>query len=314
MNSFLYLDIINKIKFGFQDVASPIVEGIHDLHDHIMFFIVMICCTVFFMLFDALYGAYPVKAWQSNLFATEAEYLAARKINVPHWVLKTSLGRRIVHDNLLETLWTMAPSIILLSIGAVSFILLYCMDEPVDPAMTIKINGNQWYWNYEYRVFVDTITYYGICNVENTAQEFFSLAQALRDNGIDVTMFGVKELAFVSGDSYLTPEANLTEGQLRLLETDRILVIPAETHIKLLVTASDVIHAWALPSFGIKIDAVPGRLNQVFLYAKRTGMFYGQCSEICGVGHGFMPIQVMAIPAETFFEWLFGVKGAKLAR
>jgi len=101
-------------------------------------------------------------------------------------------------------------------------------------------------------------------------------------------------------------EADLTEGGLRLLEVDNRLLLPVRTHIRLLVTSADVIHSWAVPSLGIKVDAVPGRLNQTGLYIKREGVFYGQCSELCGVNHGFMPIVVEAVDYTVFAKWARG--------
>jgi heme/copper-type cytochrome/quinol oxidase subunit 2 len=92
-------------------------------------------------------------------------------------------------------------------------------------------------------------------------------------------------------------------GQKRLLQVDKSLVLPIETQIRVIVTANDVLHSWAVPSLGVKIDAVPGRLNQVYLYIPFQGVYYGQCSELCGVEHGFMPISVYAVKPETFVEW-----------
>ena len=95
-------------------------------------------------------------------------------------------------------------------------------------------------------------------------------------------------------------ESDLEAGQFRLLDVDNKVVIPVDTHVRLIVTGSDVIHDYAIPSLGVKIDAVPGRLNQVSFLAERTGTFYGQCSEICGVWHGFMPIAVEAVTSNEF--------------
>ena len=99
-------------------------------------------------------------------------------------------------------------------------------------------------------------------------------------------------------------EEDLTEGSFRLLEVDHRVVLPVETHIRVLVTAADVLHSWAIPSFGVKVDACPGRLNQTSLFIKREGTFYGQCSEICGVNHGFMPIAVEAVSLEDYATYL----------
>ncbi len=105
-------------------------------------------------------------------------------------------------------------------------------------------------------------------------------------------------------DAILKDEEDLEPGEPRLLATDNYLVLPVNTKIKLLVTSEDVIHSWAVPAFGIKIDAIPGRLNEVWLEAEETGTFYGQCSELCGYGHGFMPIAVKVVTREEFDAWL----------
>nr|BBU26127.1 cytochrome c oxidase subunit 2 [Neoclinus bryope] len=104
-------------------------------------------------------------------------------------------------------------------------------------------------------------------------------------------------------DSYMVPTQDLLPGHFRLLEADHRMVIPTESPIRVLVSAEDVLHSWAVPSLGIKMDAVPGRLNQLAFIASRSGVFYGQCSEICGANHSFMPIVVEAVPLEHFETW-----------
>ena len=99
-------------------------------------------------------------------------------------------------------------------------------------------------------------------------------------------------------------DEDLAEGQLRLLETDNEVVLPVDTNIRLLMTADDVIHSWAVPSFGVKLDAVPGRTNETWTRITREGVYYGQCSELCGVGHGYMPIRVRAVSQEAFADWV----------
>ncbi len=108
----------------------------------------------------------------------------------------------------------------------------------------------------------------------------------------------------IAFDSYMVPEEDLELGQLRLLEVDQRVVVPVNTHIRVIVTAADVLHSWALPSCGTKIDAVPGRLNQVSMFIRREGVFYGQCSEICGANHAFMPIVVEAVPLDNYTQWI----------
>ena len=172
------------------------------------------------------------------------------------------------HGSIVEFVWTIIPALILLAIAGPSFELLYIMDEVLSPTLTIKVVGHQWYWSYEYS---DFITESG--------------------DAIDF-------------DSYMIPESDLELGQFRLLDVDNRMIVPVDCHIRLIVTGSDVIHSFAVPSLGLKLDAVPGRLNQVSFIAERIGTFYGQCSEICGVWHGFMPICVESVSDNDFLIWL----------
>jgi len=167
-------------------------------------------------------------------------------------------------QTLIEIIWTVIPAIILLLMAIPSITFLFKFIEPSTSfiekygCLTVKIIGHQWYWTYEY-ILPSNNTY--------TTQEF---------------------------DSYMIPEEMLQPGDLRLLEVDNALHLPVGIPIRLLITSSDVIHSWAVPSLGVKVDAVPGRLNEVYLYIIRKGEFYGQCSELCGVNHGFMPIKIIA--------------------
>nr|YP_010852298.1 cytochrome c oxidase subunit II [Desmaulus extinctorium]WGH72830.1 cytochrome c oxidase subunit 2 [Desmaulus extinctorium] len=108
-------------------------------------------------------------------------------------------------------------------------------------------------------------------------------------------------------DSYMIPSSDLESGDFRLLEVDHRVVVPTETDVRVLVTSADVIHSWAVPSLGVKADAIPGRLNQLGFFVKYPGVFYGQCSEICGANHSFMPIVVEAIPLKNFMNWVVNV-------
>jgi len=230
-------DFAEPWQLSFQDPASPIMEGIIDLHHDIMFFLVLIIIFILWMLVRILqcFG----DSYNRNLPST------------------------VTHHTTLEIVWTIIPAIILILIAIPSFALLYAMDEVNDPKLTIKAIGHQWYWSYEYRDLV-----FG-----KTASKNF--------------------------DSYMVLEEDLQKGNLRLLEVDNPLVLPINTQIRLLVTSSDVLHAWAVPSFGVKIDACPGRLNQVGVFIDRVGIFYGQCSELCGINHSFMPIKVISYNTQT---------------
>lgn len=223
------------MRVFFQDPATGLMEGIIDLHNSIMYYIVIVVTLVGWMLFIIVYDfGYKLYVGNNNI----EDILKTRKEIV---VLNT-----IIHGRLLEIIWTITPSFILIAIAVPSLSLLYAMDELIEPTVTLKVLGHQWYWSYEYTDFEGTIGF----------------------------------------DSYMLGEDDLEEGDLRLLEVDRKVWLPTETNIRVLVTASDVLHCWALPAMGVKVDAVPGRLNQTSMYIKREGTFYGQCSEICGVNHG----------------------------
>jgi heme/copper-type cytochrome/quinol oxidase subunit 2 len=168
------------------------------------------------------------------------------------------------HNTLLEIIWTLIPCVVLLLIAVPSFSLLYAVEDLNIIESTIKIIGNQWYWTYE-------------IPVEQFEKKF---------------------------DSVMVPEEDLVQGNLRLLEVDERLCLPIEKQLRLFITASDVLHSWAIPALGVKLDACPGRLNQIALWIKRVGVYYGQCSEICGINHAFMPIVVEAVDEALFLEWL----------
>ena len=116
--------------------------------------------------------------------------------------------------------------------------------------------------------------------------------------------FSSKTNSSLQFDSYMVAEEDLEKGDLRLLEVDNSVVLPTEAHIRVLITSSDVLHSWAVPSLGVKMDACPGRLNQVSLFIKRESTFYGQCSEICGANHAFMPIKIEGVSIEKYITWL----------
>jgi cytochrome c oxidase subunit 2 len=186
----------------------------------------------------------------------------------------------LIHNTTIEIIWTLIPTFILLLIALPSYVLIYNMDEMNDPFMTIKIIGHQWYWTYEYPDLFENNTF----NQEND----------------DYTNFIF--------DSYMINTEDLLLGHLRLLEVDNQIVLPANITIRLLITAADVIHSWTIPSLGVKVDACPGRLNQVSTFINRTALFYGQCSELCGIQHSFMPIGMKVVDFDEFFNWVSSKK------
>ena len=246
LNNFLNLNLDVPSPWGiyFQDSATPQMEGLIELHDNIMYYLVMILFAV---------------AW--ILLAIIRNYVET-KSPISHKYLN--------HGTLIELIWTITPAVILILIAFPSFKLLYLMDEVNDSSMSVLVEGHQWYWSYQYPDFL------------NSDDEFIEF------------------------DSYLVPESDLEEGALRLLEVDCRVIIPELTHVRFIITSGDVIHSYASPSLGIKCDAYPGRLNQVSVFTNREGVFYGQCSEICGILHSSMPIVIESVSLEKFLTWMEG--------
>ena len=171
---------------------------------------------------------------------------------------------KMTHNTLIEVVWTVVPVLILMVIAIPSFKLLYFEDRVADAEMTIKATGERWHWTYEYP-----------------------------DNG------GFTFDSLILGDDELG-------GHPRLLGVDNPVVLPVDTTVRVLLASppTGVIHSWAVPSLGVKTDTVPGRLNETWLKINEEGWYYGQCSELCGTGHGFMPIAVHAVSKEAFDVWV----------
>lgn len=273
----LYLDYVGSLQFGFQDPASPIMEGLINLHHHIFFFLIIIFVFVVWIIINVViyYGFYLNN--YAYLLRQNIKDIA-NSVFIVQFLSKYVKSSKITHNYVLEVVWTTVPSIVLILIAIPSFSLLYAMDEVINPAITLKVIGRQWYWCYEYSD-LDILT-------SNSGELLFP------SNTLEFT-------------SYMLPTDELNVGDLRLLEVDNSVVLPINTHIRVIITAGDVLHSWAVPSLGIKMDAVPGRLNQASIFIKRPGKFYGQCSELCGINHGFMPIVINAVTINEYLSWLY---------
>lgn len=174
---------------------------------------------------------------------------------------------KFTHNTPLEIAWTLVPVLILVMIGAYSLPALFRSQEmPPDPDLTVKAIGNQWYWSYEY---------------PDNGLSFDSLMLARED----LAEYGYME------DEYL-------------LATDTAVVVPVGKKVLVLVTANDVIHSWAIPAFAVKQDAVPGRIAQLWFNVEQEGVYFGQCSELCGINHSYMPIVVKAVTPEKYVAWI----------
>lgn len=279
-------------QVGFQDPATPIAARIIEIHHHVFFFLIIVFCFVSYLIYQIvirfgltipeIFFSKKARTWKqiNDRFDKNDRFFEPWSLSLnDQKEIQSSLGSDRVylkrlsnihfsHHAKLEIIWTSIPSLILILIAIPSFGLLYAMDDVLDPEITLKVVGHQWYWNYEYSDYVSS---------------------------------GNSSINF---DSYMIPEDELSFGQLRLLEVDNSIVLPINVHIRVHVTASDVLHSWAVPSLGVKIDAVPYRINSGYIYINRPGIFYGQCSEICGVNHGFMPIVVKGVDMNSFINYL----------
>lgn len=186
------------------------------------------------------------------------------------------------HNVKLEFVWTLIPCLILAVIAYYSFPLLYYADREPPPDLTLKVTGHQWYWSYEYP--------------DNGDVTFDS--HAIWDSS-DVTDDQAKKLIADNQMGWLVKNT-----PMRMLEVDNRLVLPVGKNVRVQITASDVEHSWYINSLGINRMAVPGRLNQLWLKVDKPGIYYGQCSMICGNGHGYMPIVIEAVSPEVFATWV----------
>lgn len=218
-------------QLNFLDGASPVILQIIFFHNHAILILTLVISIV----------------------ACAILFLLENKLSC----------RTVLEAQQVETIWTILPAVALLFLVFPSLRLLYLIEESINPSVTLKAIGHQWYWRYEYSDF--------------------------------------KEVKF---DSYILPSEETSPSQFRLLEVDNCAVLPIGTEARILVTSADVIHSWTVPALGIKADAIPGRLNQLRTTISRPGIFYGQCSEICGANHSFMPIALEVINMEKFTNWI----------
>nr|APF47497.1 cytochrome c oxidase subunit II [Dolichogenidea sp. n. SNS-2016] len=221
--------MVTWFLMNFQDSFSYIMMMMIYFHDFILMILLMILFFILYIMF-----------W---------------------FFLNNLFNKNILHNQLIEIIWTIIPMIILIFMALPSLSILYMLEEIVNPFMTIKILGHQWYWSYEYSDF---------CNIEF--------------------------------DSFMLKDYFL--GNFRLLDVDNRLILPKNFNVRGLLSSVDVIHSWTIPSLGMKVDCIPGRMNQFMLLINRSGLFFGQCSEICGLNHSFMPIVLEIVNLMNFMNWI----------
>lgn len=303
----IVLNIISlwNYEVGFIDPSSSFVESLIKLYNFIWCFLFLILTVILILLGRIIYLFNWNSKIESNYYINKFIYYilnfflnfsvivsdknliekltsrlnelnkGSNKFNI--WYQNYSKYEFLLISDLheykkLEFIWCIIPTLILILIAGPSFSLVFSLDSVVNPEINIKVTGRQWYWVYSY----DNMTIF--------------------DDGKKDIMFNY--------DSNMIIDSDLNKGAHRLLEVNNKLILPVGVPIRFLITSMDVLHSWAVPAFGLKVDAVPGRLNQFIVEIKKPGIFYGQCSELCGSMHGFMPITIQAINYDEYKEWL----------
>jgi len=223
-------------QLGLQPPAGSIATMANDLHNLLLVVITVISLFVLFLLI------YVCLKFRAD---------------------KNPIPSKNTHNSILEVLWTVIPVLILLVIAVPSFRLLYYLDKQIEPDMTVKVTGIQWYWNYEYPD---------------------------------------QNLGF---DSYMINDEDLQPGQKRLLDVDNPLVLPEGSKVKVLIAGNDVMHSFFVPSLAVQEYSVPGKLNEIWMdipLGEKT--YYGQCNQICGINHSYMPVVIQVLSKENYKDWL----------
>ena len=262
-------------QLGMQGAVTPVAQQIHSFHDFVNAIIIGI-----------------------GIFVAVLVVVVIVRFNTK----SNPTPSRLTHHTLLEVAWTVIPILILVVIAVPSFKLLYLQYSYPKPDLTIKAVGNTWFWEHEYpdqggfKVTSNVVRDEDLLRAELGQEEFnkrygdLAGTALLRQVHIDAEPLWQKS------------------GQPRLLAVDNEIAVPVNKVVHVLVTANDVIHAWTVPSFGSKLDAVPGRITATWFKATQPGVYYGQCSELCGKDHAFMPIAVRVVSEEAFNNWVEAAK------
>ena len=257
---------------GFQDPVTPVAEAIQVLDDGLLYVITAITLFVLALL------AYVM--WRFRESANPEP-------------------SRTTHNTMIEVAWTVIPVLILVGIAIPSFRLLYMQYDFPKPDVVVKAIGNQWYWSYEYPDEGEDVAFDA-----NIVTDEDVLKRNMGSEAFDAKYGNYEGL---ERENVLLNDARDLWGKykmIRLLSTDYAMVVPVNKVVHLLTTSRDVLHNWTVPSFGSKVDSVPGRVNATWFKATQTGTFYGQCSELCGGKHAYMPITVRVVEEPLYQKWL----------
>jgi cytochrome c oxidase subunit 2 len=262
-------------EIGMQDAVTPVAEALHRFHDRVNVIIFAIAWFVLILL------VYVIYAFREKRNPTPS---------------------KSTHNTLLEIAWTVVPIFILIIIAIPSFKLLFFQYSFPTPDLTIKVTGNTWFWEYEYPDYKGVRVTSNMLNDEDLLQAELGKQEFEKRYG---SLDGIPRLTKLHNDA---APLWVKEKLLRQLSVDNDIAVPVNKIVHMLVTSNDVIHSWTVPSFGSKVQAVPGRVTATWFQATRTGVYYGQCSVLCGKGHSGMPIAVSVVSEQAFNDWLAAVQ------
>jgi cytochrome c oxidase subunit 2 len=263
-------------QLGFQDSVTPVMDGIVWLHDSVINPII-IAITIFVLA-----------------LLTFVIYRFSEKRN--------PVPSRTSHNTLLEVAWTAIPIVILVAIAIPSFKLLFFQYSFPKPDLTIKAIGNAWYWEHEY------VDEKGVKVTSNMVKDEDLLKQKLGNDAFNKKYAGLSEIQRLKA-MYVDAQPLWRETrQVRQLSVNNEIAVPVNKTVHLLVTSNDVIHSWTIPSFGSKIQAVPGRITATWFKPTKEGVYYGQCSVLCGKEHSGMPIAIRVVNDKAYADWLAAAK------
>jgi cytochrome c oxidase subunit 2 len=261
-------------ELGFQTPVTPGAEELHWFHDFVNVILFFIVAFVLVLMLISIYR------FNERANATPSV---------------------ITHNTLLEVAWTVVPISILVVIAIPSFKLLYSQYSFPKPDLTIKAIGNTWFWEHEYPDQGFKVT-------SNVVRDEDLLRAELGGEQFGRRYRGLEGVALTREQQADAEPIRQRTGQPRLLAVDNEIAVPVNKVVHVLITSNDVIHSWAIPSFGTKADAVPGRITATWFKATKPGTYYGQCSELCGKGHAFMPIAVRVVGEQAFNDWVAAAK------
>lgn len=319
---FKNVDYSNSFELYFSKPKSWVLWAILDLHDYISYFLINVLVVVF------VFAAYCLLIQQNkiNVLSKNEKKIIVNVTESNRSFIKKYHEFKLesfCHAPRIEYYWTIIPLIMIAFMGWPSFKTLYAVEQLIDPLHSVVVIGNQWYWSYAYTDFdivsdlileldnkknIEALKKY---TIEKFSNENVVLAIELNKSFKNKDIFQLISKYFrdfeeskIMYDCVIISDEDLPKGYPRLLSTDQVLILPSHAIVRLMITSNDVIHSWALPSHGIKMDAVPGRINQVNFITSFWGTYRGQCSELCGINHGFMPIEVRVLPLNDYFDYI----------